>query len=347
LVKRKNEVLLMLLLLTFTLYVFRDHVNVQAASLGDIIITEIMVDPKSVPDYLGEWFEVYNPTDTAINMKNWVIMDDGADFHTISKDLYVQPGDFAVLGINADELTNGGVTCDYQYSSFRIVNFGGDEIVLGFGGAPIDRVSYPGWAVLEGRSLQLHPDAFDRNWNDLLENWCASTTLMSSGDYGTPCEFNVECDFPPTPPPTPMIESCNSTGAGQDVFELGETVFATGSEFAQHDMYPFYLVENLEVWTDGMTIPERIPGTEQSITSNENGEINPTDIWHNPQTLGGFDMIVDVNSNGYYDEGVDALDDSDIEMVAGFVIIPELIAILPAFILATLTAFIFLRRKVA
>jgi hypothetical protein len=57
-----------------------------------------------------------------------------------------------------------------------------------------------------------------------------------------------------------------------------------------------------------------------------------------------FDMIVDVNSNGQYDEGIDALDGDDIELVAGFVIIPELIAILQAFMIATLTASILLRR---
>jgi hypothetical protein len=33
-------------------------------------------------------------------------------------------------------------------------------------------------------------------------------------------------------------------------------------------------------------------------------------------------MIVDVNKNGLYDEGIDALDSSDVQVTAGFVI-PE------------------------
>jgi hypothetical protein len=193
----------MFLLLAFKMYVSRDYVNVRAFSEGDIIITEIMVDPEAVTDALGEWFEVYNPTDTAINMKYWVIRDDGADLHTISTDLYVQSEGFAVLGINADELTNGGVTVDYQYASFRLANVDvlGDEIVLEFQGVLIDRVHWSSGVASPGRSLQLHPDAFYSDWNDLPENWCDSTTLMPNGDYGTPSGFNVDCGYPPTPPP--------------------------------------------------------------------------------------------------------------------------------------------------
>ncbi len=34
-------------------------------------------------------------------------------------------------------------------------------------------------------------------------------------------------------------------------------------------------------------------------------------------------VVVDVNGNGIYDAEVDALDDSDIEVTAGFFVIPE------------------------
>lgn len=172
-------------------------------------------------------------------------------------------------------------------------------------------------------------------------------TLFDDGDFIE--DFYHETDiylYPAsTPSPAPLIESCNSTGAQKDVFELGETVYATGGGFFPLTSYPFYLVEDLEAWTDGMTIPERVPGTEPSIVSNEDGEIDPSDMWHDPQIMGGFDMVVDVNRNGQYDEGIDALDGDDIELVAGFIIIPELSTILPAFMIATLSVAILLRRK--
>ncbi len=37
-----------------------------------------------------------------------------------------------------------------------------------------------------------------------------------------------------------------------------------------------------------------------------------------PARAGRYDIVVDVNSNGLYDHGVDALDDDEIEMTAGF-----------------------------
>ena len=38
---------------------------------------------------------------------------------------------------------------------------------------------------------------------------------------------------------------------------------------------------------------------------------------------GQYDIVIDINNNGYYDEGVDALDNSDIEVTAGVIVIPE------------------------
>jgi hypothetical protein len=47
-----------------------------------------------------------------------------------------------------------------------------------------------------------------------------------------------------------------------------------------------------------------------------------------------------VNGNGRYDVGIDALDDGDVEITAGFYVVPEFsaILILPLFALATLLA---------
>jgi hypothetical protein len=39
---------------------------------------------------------------------------------------------------------------------------------------------------------------------------------------------------------------------------------------------------------------------------------------------GKYDIIVDVNMNGRYDQGVDAIDDNDIKVTAGFFVIPEI-----------------------
>jgi hypothetical protein len=144
--------------------------------------------------------------------------------------------------------------------------------------------------------------------------------------------------------PTPLIESCDSSGAKKDNFNLFEDVRANGSGFLPNTTYDFYLVEDVETWTDGMAIPSRVPGTATSITSDDDGVVLPVVVWSDPSTVGAYDIIVDVNMNGLYDEGIDALDNDDVGITAGFVI-PEFSAfILLLFQITTLTAFIFAKK---
>ncbi|TRO53795.1 hypothetical protein E2P61_00330, partial [Candidatus Bathyarchaeota archaeon] len=119
-----------------------------------------------------------------------------------------------------------------------------------------------------------------------------------------------------------MVESSNSAGDQKDFFELGETVYVMGSGYSPSTTYSLYVVEDVATWNDGTTIPTRVPETAANISSNTEGAVSATVIWSDPQAAGKYDIVVDVNSNGVYDVGVDALDDSDIEVTAGMVI-PE------------------------
>lgn len=137
----------------------------------------------------------------------------------------------------------------------------------------------------------------------------------------------LEIDY--TPPST--IESCDSFGTTKDTFDLGNNVYVKGSIPNQLSLniqsmntgaYPIYVVEDSS-WIDNMPIPPRVPGTEISVTPDISGNIDPTLVWNSPLTPGKYDIVVDVNNNGFYDVGIDALDDSDIEVTAGFFVIPE------------------------
>ena len=59
----KNLLILMLLLLAFNIS-FGNGAKILAP--GDIIINEIKQNPASVDDDVGEWFEVYNTTDSIL-----------------------------------------------------------------------------------------------------------------------------------------------------------------------------------------------------------------------------------------------------------------------------------------
>ncbi len=165
------------------------------AQPGDIVITEIMQNPDAVYDSNGEWFEIYNASDHEIDLNGWIIRDLDTDSHTITSSVIIQPGEYLVLGNNADPNTNGGVNEAYQYSGFYLAN-GADEIqlLLPDGATEIDRVQYDGginWPDPTGASMYFTGTASEDN--DDGSKWAVSTLPWdgSAGDYGTPGYANI------------------------------------------------------------------------------------------------------------------------------------------------------------
>jgi hypothetical protein len=167
--------------------------NVVDFVIPNIIICEIMQDPFAVSDANGEWFEVYNAGNSPVDMNGWIIKDDGTNTHTISSSIIVPAQGFAVLGRNANSTTNGGYTCNYQYSSTDLGN-SDDEIVLLLpdGVTEVDRVNYTGvtpWVDPTGASMIFAGLPTDNN-NDGTK-WIVSTLREPSytgteGDLGSP-----------------------------------------------------------------------------------------------------------------------------------------------------------------
>ncbi len=169
-------------------------------NVGDLVITEIMNNPSVVSDSDGEYFEVYNPTGSAIDLLGFVIKDTTANnpnVHTINQSVMVPAGGYAVLGINDDNATNGGVNVDYQYGDFFLGN-SGDEVVLECDGVVIDQVIYNNMNNFpdpNGASINLNPDNLDATDNDDGNNWCESTSeITMNGDLGTPGAANDACN---------------------------------------------------------------------------------------------------------------------------------------------------------
>jgi len=123
---------------------------------------------------------------------------------------------------------------------------------------------------------------------------------------------------------TPTIESAifinPTTWTTTDTFGIGDEVCVVGAGFSPETSYDVMVVNDVD-WTDGMTIPSYIAKTTVT-TDSGGGVMDAYPVWYGA-TPGKYDIIVDVNNNGIYDEGIDALDDSDIEVTAGFFVIPE------------------------
>ncbi|MGB5660888.1 MAG: lamin tail domain-containing protein, partial [Thermoanaerobaculia bacterium] len=167
----------------------------------ELVIHEILNNPAAVGDNDGEWFEIFNPSDSDVDIDGWTIRDDGSDSHVINNGgpLLVPASGYVVLGNNADSLTNGGAPVDYSYGSGWFLSNGADEVILLddllF---EVDRVEYDGGPIFPdptGASMALIDAALD---NNMGENWCTSTSPFGDGDLGTPGRAN-DCLTPFVP----------------------------------------------------------------------------------------------------------------------------------------------------
>lgn len=167
---------------------------------GDLVITEIMIDLPG-DDQGREWFEVYNPGDTALSLQGWTIATDSpAERHIITEDFNVPPGGHVVLaqaGLLASELPED-LPVYYYSGQFGLRNESGELTILD-GERLIDRVTWRDngwWPYRGGMSMSLHPDATSSYSNDDALNWCLAWTPITTDRpdlLGTPGAFNDPC----------------------------------------------------------------------------------------------------------------------------------------------------------
>ncbi len=172
-----------------------DHLPVMATfafPVGDpspynIVITEVMVNPAAVSDSYGEWFEIYNNDTISIDLAGWQIADSEDDFHeiqTVSIEFYINPGDYLVLGRNADSAENGGYNADYEYSGFQLANSADEIFLIDDEGRVVDEIEYnSSFPYISGASMYLMDINYD---NSTDTSWAMSEAPYGDGDYGTP-----------------------------------------------------------------------------------------------------------------------------------------------------------------
>jgi len=158
----------------------------RPGAFRDVIITEIMADPRTVPAAEGEWFELHNPrTDVTWDLTGCVLLDAGSDAHIIGGPLTIPPGGFAALARG----TAPGFIPSYVYANVAL-DPAHDQVTLGCGGQLIHTVAWSS-PLPEGRALSLDPSAFQQAVT-APGDWCPATTLYN-GDYGTPGAVNPPC----------------------------------------------------------------------------------------------------------------------------------------------------------
>jgi PKD repeat protein len=161
---------------------------------GDLVITEIMKNPNALPESLGQYFEVFNPTATPFTLRGCSITKRDGLSHDITTDVIVDPAVFAILAVHP----NAVPASDYEYGRTFIFNNVADTIVLTCNGEVIDAVTYDtSFPNANGTSMNLDPDFVDEDSNDDGANWCETprdfANSLPFGDFGTPGALTVDC----------------------------------------------------------------------------------------------------------------------------------------------------------
>jgi len=180
-----------------------DIVEPPGAEPGDLVFSEMMINPEAVLDELGEWVELYNTSGYAIDVTGYSFHDKDYDQHTLvglnGGPLIVGPKDYIVLCAELDKSINGGVPCDGPFkreaSGELALGNGTDEVILSRpDGVIIDSVYYDENWFDKGIAIGLDPDMLDASNNDDESMWCNQTTVIStSGEPGTPGRRNDDC----------------------------------------------------------------------------------------------------------------------------------------------------------
>ncbi len=173
--------------------------NPRKPSVGQVVISELMVDSEAVYDKHGEWVELANLTPAWITLEGITLSDDGVD-EVVLPNILLEPWGFVVLCANDDSWSNGGVDCDgdYKYDTlgggFAMSNTEDEVVLTKPNGKVLDRVAWKNseWAAT-GASMGVDPDALDHEDNDDLTSWCDQFAFLNGGDSVNPGQENDWC----------------------------------------------------------------------------------------------------------------------------------------------------------
>ena len=170
------------------------------AEPGDVVFSEMMVNPEAVEDDVGEWIELYNTSDYPVDLAGYSFHDDDYDMWILGT-IIVPANEYVVLCADLNPAINGGVPCDAWFyrdwdgDGLALAN-GVDELVLTRAdGVEIDWLQYDDGWFTKAVATGVDPDHLEGGANNDGRYWCDQTTITSPMvEPGTPGYENDHCD---------------------------------------------------------------------------------------------------------------------------------------------------------
>lgn len=175
---------------------------IRAAGTGDLIITEIMPNPKVATSTTGEWFEVLATKSVDLNDVTIATPTSDTDIKNMNC-IPVAPGEYVLFARSADPFINGNlpsVRLTYGLTLTDTMS----RLALRRGDAGIDEAAYnTAGSAGDGKSWQLDSANLTAAANDDPNAFCLAKTRWDGGfsadggvlptDFGTPGAPNEAC----------------------------------------------------------------------------------------------------------------------------------------------------------
>jgi len=168
-----------------------DYITVMPATVGDLVITEIMYNPPESGTDSLEYIEIFNNSDDQVNLLGYAFTA-GVEF--AFPDMNLASGDYVIVAVDADAIQNTfGITA-LQWTSGGLSNSGELIKLSSPGGETVDSVAYetsgswPSEANGGGPSITICDPNTE---NSVGDNWHASVKFLATNGnnddiYGSP-----------------------------------------------------------------------------------------------------------------------------------------------------------------
>jgi beta-lactamase superfamily II metal-dependent hydrolase len=156
---------------------------------GDVVVSELLIDPAATADVDGEWFELLNGTPDARDLGG-MRFDSGTSSVTLASRVLLRQGVPLVVGRDGKPYRNGGqfTHVTLPEGSLSLSNGTSSLTLLAPGGATMETVNWgsSGVPVTSGAAAE-RLDVFN---GPSAANFQTATTAWSGGDLGTPGDTN-------------------------------------------------------------------------------------------------------------------------------------------------------------
>ncbi|HMV65643.1 MAG TPA: hypothetical protein PKA64_02240 [Myxococcota bacterium] len=180
-------------------------VSITTLHAGDLIITEFMPNPEDCSDFSAEYVELYNNTDTPVNLDHLVVTVGGSVGTVTQVNAPLAARSYGTLRYTTGAAPGCyGFSGNAWYDASKMLDTG-TTLRVSNGAVTLDEVFASGWpAIQPGHAMTLDPDSLDAALNDGPDLWCSATSTFPGGfiDRGSPGAANADCPAGPGGPTT-------------------------------------------------------------------------------------------------------------------------------------------------